>query len=101
MIVRLTKSIESKLGVYDHADLLVLTSGHETQFRIGVLYFICSPSLTLLFLHLILLTSCSCLHPPRREEAAAAIRDGEEQLQILKRQVVLGQLYPSSRSVME
>mmetsp|Transcript_15566 Transcript_15566/g.25927 ORF Transcript_15566/g.25927 Transcript_15566/m.25927 type:complete len:80 (+) Transcript_15566:85-324(+) len=35
------------------------------------------------------------------EEAAVAMRDGEEQLQVLKRQVVLGQLYPSSRSVME
>jgi hypothetical protein len=39
--------------------------------------------------------------PPRREEAAAAIIDGEEQLKVLKRQVVLGKLYPSSRSVME
>eukprot|EP00538_Stauroneis_constricta_P005272 CAMPEP_0119549694 /NCGR_PEP_ID=MMETSP1352-20130426/3340_1 /TAXON_ID=265584 /ORGANISM="Stauroneis constricta, Strain CCMP1120" /LENGTH=77 /DNA_ID=CAMNT_0007595303 /DNA_START=51 /DNA_END=284 /DNA_ORIENTATION=- len=35
------------------------------------------------------------------EAAAAAIKDGEEQLAVLKRQAVLGQLYPSARSVME
>ena len=35
------------------------------------------------------------------EEAAKAIREGEEQLQVLRRQVVLGKLYPSSKSVME
>jgi hypothetical protein len=36
-----------------------------------------------------------------REEAAAAVRDGEEQLKILQRQAVVSQLYPSARSVME
>jgi Complex 1 protein (LYR family) len=36
-----------------------------------------------------------------REEAAAALRDGEEQLKILQRQAVVSQLYPSARSVME
>lgn len=36
-----------------------------------------------------------------REEAAAAIQDGERQLEVLKRQVILGKLYPSARSVME
>jgi len=35
------------------------------------------------------------------EEAVAAINDGKAQLEILKRQVVLGQMYPSARSVME
>lgn len=35
------------------------------------------------------------------EEATAAIRNGEEQLEVLKRQVILGQLYPSGHSVME
>jgi hypothetical protein len=30
-----------------------------------------------------------------------AIREGQENLDILKRQVVLGQLYPSATSVME
>ena len=36
-----------------------------------------------------------------REEATEALRYGEEQLQILKRQAILGHLYPSGRSVME
>jgi hypothetical protein len=36
-----------------------------------------------------------------REEAVAAFKKGETQLAGLKRQVVLGQMYPSSRSVME
>jgi hypothetical protein len=36
-----------------------------------------------------------------REEAIAAFKKGETQLAGLKRQVVLGQMYPSSRSVME
>jgi len=35
------------------------------------------------------------------EEATAAILDGQKQLEMLKRQAVLGQLYPSARSVME
>jgi hypothetical protein len=35
------------------------------------------------------------------EEAVAAINDAEQQLEMLKRQVVLGQMYPSARSVME
>ncbi|CAB9527263.1 LYR motif-containing protein 4 [Seminavis robusta] len=35
------------------------------------------------------------------EEAAAAMKYGQEQLKILKRQVILGDLYPSGRSVME
>jgi hypothetical protein len=36
-----------------------------------------------------------------REEAAAAFKGGEEQLAGLKRQVVLGKMYPSARSVMD
>jgi len=36
-----------------------------------------------------------------REEAGAAIKTGEEQLAVLHRQAILGQLYPSARSVME
>eukprot|EP00526_Cylindrotheca_closterium_P028004 CAMPEP_0113617686 /NCGR_PEP_ID=MMETSP0017_2-20120614/8916_1 /TAXON_ID=2856 /ORGANISM="Cylindrotheca closterium" /LENGTH=84 /DNA_ID=CAMNT_0000527105 /DNA_START=108 /DNA_END=362 /DNA_ORIENTATION=- /assembly_acc=CAM_ASM_000147 len=35
------------------------------------------------------------------EEAAAAIRDGQEQLEVLKRQVTIGKLYPSATSVMD
>eukprot|EP00429_Kryptoperidinium_foliaceum_P120352 CAMPEP_0176301234 /NCGR_PEP_ID=MMETSP0121_2-20121125/60749_1 /TAXON_ID=160619 /ORGANISM="Kryptoperidinium foliaceum, Strain CCMP 1326" /LENGTH=86 /DNA_ID=CAMNT_0017642681 /DNA_START=37 /DNA_END=297 /DNA_ORIENTATION=+ len=35
------------------------------------------------------------------EEAAAAMKEAESQLQVLQRQVVLGKLYPSARSVME
>mmetsp|Transcript_16796 Transcript_16796/g.22990 ORF Transcript_16796/g.22990 Transcript_16796/m.22990 type:complete len:84 (-) Transcript_16796:398-649(-) len=35
------------------------------------------------------------------EEATAAITEGVKQLEVLKRQVVLGQLYPSEHSVME
>lgn len=34
-------------------------------------------------------------------ERDVAIREGQENLDILKRQVVLGQLYPSATSVME
>ncbi|KAL3806322.1 hypothetical protein ACHAXA_001062 [Cyclostephanos tholiformis] len=34
-------------------------------------------------------------------EAEFAFREGVEQLDILRRQVVLGNLYPSARSVME
>mmetsp|Transcript_14521 Transcript_14521/g.24831 ORF Transcript_14521/g.24831 Transcript_14521/m.24831 type:complete len:84 (+) Transcript_14521:158-409(+) len=34
-------------------------------------------------------------------EADLAFREGEEQLDILRRQVVLGGLYPSAKSVME
>eukprot|EP00980_Cylindrotheca_fusiformis_P015903 scaffold4658_cov118-Cylindrotheca_fusiformis.AAC.9 len=34
-------------------------------------------------------------------EAAAAIEDGEAQLKLLTRQVVLGKLYPSAASVMD
>ncbi|KAL7465432.1 hypothetical protein ACHAXS_005756 [Conticribra weissflogii] len=34
-------------------------------------------------------------------EAVVALQEGQEQLEVLKRQVVLGTLYPSSRSVME
>lgn len=34
------------------------------------------------------------------EEAAAALRSGEEQLAVLRRQVILGDLYPSAKSVM-
>mmetsp|Transcript_28697 Transcript_28697/g.38116 ORF Transcript_28697/g.38116 Transcript_28697/m.38116 type:complete len:82 (+) Transcript_28697:61-306(+) len=35
------------------------------------------------------------------EEATAAIVEGGKQLEMLKRQAILGQLYPSDRSVME
>lgn len=35
------------------------------------------------------------------EQAAAALEDGHRQLLVLQRQVVLGKLYPSARSVME
>ena len=40
-------------------------------------------------------------NPQSSEEAVAAINDAEQQLEMLKRQVVLGQMYPSARSVME
>jgi hypothetical protein len=36
-----------------------------------------------------------------REEAMAAIQEAQQQLEILRRQAVLGKLYPSARSVME
>ena len=36
-----------------------------------------------------------------REEAQAAIQEGQQQLEVLRRQAVLGKLYPSARSVME
>ena len=71
------------------------------QFLIGGLYYIALFFVGLALLHLILRIYVFHVSTTHREEAAAAIRDGEEQLQILKRQVVLGQLYPSSRSVME
>jgi hypothetical protein len=48
--------------------------------------------------------SINCPRPPNphsSEEAVAAINDAEQQLEMLKRQVVLGQMYPSARSVME
>jgi len=35
------------------------------------------------------------------EEATLAIKEGEEQLQVLRRQQIIGNLYPSSTSVME
>jgi len=38
---------------------------------------------------------------PGREEAVAALKDGEEQLKMLQRQATISQLYPSARSVME
>ena len=34
------------------------------------------------------------------EDAAVALRSGEEQLAVLRRQVILGDLYPSAKSVM-
>ena len=36
-----------------------------------------------------------------REEAATAMSYGREQLEVLKRQAILGRLYPSGKSVME
>ena len=36
-----------------------------------------------------------------REEAIAATREGEEQLEVLKRQVIIGNMYPSDTNVME
>jgi hypothetical protein len=36
-----------------------------------------------------------------REEMLAAIQEGEQQLNVLKRQVIIGNLYPSGASVME
>jgi len=41
------------------------------------------------------------IHPHNRNEADLALREGQENLDILRRQVVLGSLYPSARSVME
>eukprot|EP00979_Chaetoceros_neogracilis_P010213 scaffold2408_cov279-Chaetoceros_neogracile.AAC.9 len=35
------------------------------------------------------------------QELAASVKNGEEQLAILKRQVILGNLYPSESNVME
>mmetsp|Transcript_22421 Transcript_22421/g.21559 ORF Transcript_22421/g.21559 Transcript_22421/m.21559 type:complete len:80 (-) Transcript_22421:402-641(-) len=37
----------------------------------------------------------------QEEEAIAATKDGEEQLALLKRQVIIGNLYPSGQSVMD
>jgi len=36
-----------------------------------------------------------------REDAAVAIRDGEQQLAMLQRQSTMSQMYPSAKSVME
>lgn len=36
-----------------------------------------------------------------REQATAAIQDGIEQLAVLRRQAIIGNLYPSTTSVME
>jgi hypothetical protein len=36
-----------------------------------------------------------------REEAALAIQEGGDQLKMLQRQAIVGNLYPSSLSVME
>ena len=36
-----------------------------------------------------------------REEAKLAIQEGNDQLAMLRRQVALGQMYPSGKSVME
>jgi hypothetical protein len=36
-----------------------------------------------------------------RQETTAAIQGGQEQLELLKRQVVLGKVYPSAGSVMD
>ena len=45
---------------------------------------------------------CSVIFPStQRHEAELALREGQENLDILRRQVVLGSLYPSVRSVME
>ena len=41
------------------------------------------------------------LYTTIRNEAELAFQEGKENLEILKRQVVLGSLYPSARSVME
>jgi len=35
------------------------------------------------------------------DEAAAALTEAQEQLEVLRRQVIVGNLYPSARSVME
>mmetsp|Transcript_3914 Transcript_3914/g.5830 ORF Transcript_3914/g.5830 Transcript_3914/m.5830 type:complete len:82 (-) Transcript_3914:433-678(-) len=35
------------------------------------------------------------------EELTAAMKEGEEQLQVLRRQQIIGNLYPSETSVME
>jgi hypothetical protein len=47
----------------------------------------------------------TCLTPSLlitcREEAIAALKDGEEQLKVLQRQAAISMLYPSARSVME
>ena len=37
----------------------------------------------------------------KRNEAELAFQEGKENLEILKRQVILGSLYPSAQSVME
>ena len=36
-----------------------------------------------------------------RQEAAAAIQEGQQQFQVLKRQATIGKLYPSAASVMD
>ena len=41
------------------------------------------------------------LQPNQSEDASAAIKQGEEQLTMLHRQAVIGNLYPSGLSVME
>lgn len=41
------------------------------------------------------------LYEQNRQELTAAIKYGEEQLTVLKRQVIIGNLYPSDTSVMD
>jgi len=41
------------------------------------------------------------LYKQNRQELAAAVKYGEEQLAVLKRQVIIGNLYPSDTSVMD
>jgi len=53
-----------------------------------------------LLLSIIFLTDRPTIHY-YREEAAAALKDGEQQLKMLHRQATISQLYPSARSVME
>lgn len=38
---------------------------------------------------------------PNREEAAAALQEGQVQLEMLTRQAALGRMFPSAKSVME
>lgn len=41
------------------------------------------------------------IYNTKRNEAELAFQEGKENLEILKRQVILGSLYPSAQSVME
>ena len=88
-----------KINNYKGADIVVLVVLH---------YVCCVPSAGYLIAVHVLFHSYNCfpLHLISntllcREEATAAFQDGQEQLAMLRRQVALGQMYPSGKSVME
>ena len=50
-----------------------------------------------MFIHLISFRA----HDIHRPQAMAAMTEGQEQLSVLRRQAIIGNLYPSDTSVME
>ena len=89
-----------KINNYKGADIVVLVVLH---------YVCCVPSAGYLIAVHVLFHSYHFFFPLHlisntllsREEATAAFQDGQEQLAMLRRQVALGQMYPSGKSVME